>query len=249
MRNFIKNVFFNLKMANQKIKAVIFDVDNTLINFLKLKEIAVEEAVSAMIDAGLNKSREEIMKVIDEVYVEKGIEYQNVFDDALKKLMGTVNYKVLAAAITEYRKTKSGHLDTYPKVIPTLIELIKRGYKLGVISDAPKLQLWTRLCDLRLQHFFDVVISSEDVGELKPGSLPFKQALLILGLKPGEVMMVGDNLERDVYGAKKMGMISVLAKYGKVKERIVGMREHKVEHETKPDHEISDFGELLELLP
>jgi FMN phosphatase YigB (HAD superfamily) len=59
-----------------------------------------------------------------------------------------------------------------------------------VISDAPSLQMWIRLCDMKLEHFFDFVIASEDEGELKPSPLPFKKAIGILKLKPEEIMMV-----------------------------------------------------------
>ncbi len=227
------------------IKAIIFDLDNTLINLLKLKQMAVEHAVAAMIDAGLDFSKKEIMDAIDQVYKEKGIEYQHVFDDVLLKLIKKIDYKILSAGVTAYRKVKAAYLDTYPGVIPTLIKLIKRGYKLGIISDAPKLQMWTRLCDIRLQHFFDFVISAEDT-EKKPGELPFKKALDVTGLKPGEIMMVGDSLTRDVVGAKRMGMISVLAKYGE-EQGVVGV--DRVEKaDVKPDYVINKFEDLLNLV-
>ena len=236
-------------MAKPKIKAVIFDVDNTLIDFMKFKELAIEESIYAMIAAGLKKKRDEIWQVLDKIYREKGIEYQHVFDDALKILNGKIDYKMLASAIVAYRKVKAGHMEPYANVIPTLIELTRRGYKLGVISDAPKLQMWTRLCELKLQCFFEFVISSEDVGEHKPSPLPFKHALKILKLKPEEVAMVGDNYDRDIYGAKKMGMTAILARYGRLKHKIAGAKPPKIEHkEIKPDLIIGDISELLEAL-
>jgi FMN phosphatase YigB (HAD superfamily) len=64
-----------------------------------------------------------------------------------------------AARILRGRKVKAGHMEPYANVIPTLVELTRRGYKLGVISDAPKLQMWTRLCELKLQFFFEFVIA------------------------------------------------------------------------------------------
>ncbi|MCD6575597.1 MAG: TIGR02253 family HAD-type hydrolase [Nanoarchaeota archaeon] len=230
------------------IKAILFDLDNTLIDLRKLKQMAIEASVAAMIDAGLKMPRSKIIKVIDRIYREKGVEYQHVFDDLLKELIGKVDYKILAAGISAYRKIKSAHLDPYPDVLPTLIELIRKGYKLGIISDAPKLQIWTRLCDAKLQHFFDIVISAEDT-EKKPSKLPFKLALKILKLNPEEVLMVGDSIEKDIIGAKKLGIKAAIAKYGEVKEHVVGFDRKKPKVvDVKPDYTLRKFSDLLKIL-
>ena len=54
------------------IKAVVFDLDNTLIDFMRMKNTAVEAATKAMIDAGLDFPYNEIRTKIDEIYKEKG---------------------------------------------------------------------------------------------------------------------------------------------------------------------------------
>lgn len=231
-----------------KIKAVIFDIDNTLIDFYKMKELSVEDAIYAMIAAGLKKSHDEVWNAIDKIYKEYGVEYQNVFNEVLRQFEGKVDNKKLGAAISAYRKVRTGHLAPYANTVPTLIELLKRGYKLGVISDAPSLQMWIRLCDMKLEHFFDFVIASEDEGELKPSPLPFKKAIGILKLKPEEIMMVGDNIGRDIVGAKNTGMVSVFARYGQLDKRIVGIELRNSSEKIKPDHEIDDIKELLEIL-
>ncbi len=229
------------------IKAVLFDLDNTLIDLRKLKQMSIEASVAAMIDAGLNVPRSKIMKTIDRIYREKGVEYQKIFNDALKELIGKVDYKILAAGISAYRKIKSAHLDPYPEVFPTLIKLIKRGYKLGIISDAPRIQIWTRLCDTKLQHFFDIVISAEDT-EKKPSKLPFKVALKKLKLNPNEVLMVGDSIEKDIIGAKKLGIVSALAKYGEPKEYAIGFERKHPKPRIKPDYILKRFSDLLKIL-
>jgi putative hydrolase of the HAD superfamily len=54
------------------IKAVVFDLDNTLMDFMKMKKRAIEEAIPAMVDAGLEITTEVANKIIDEIYKEKG---------------------------------------------------------------------------------------------------------------------------------------------------------------------------------
>lgn len=230
------------------IKAVLFDLDNTLVDFLKVKTMAIENAVSAMIDAGLKVPKNRILKTLDRIYREKGIEYQHIFDDLLEELEGKINPKILASGIVAYRRVKIAHIDPYPGVVPALIELKRRGYRIGIISDAPRLQVWTRLCEMRLQHLFDPVICFEDSGEKKPSSLPFKAAVGKLRLKPDEILMVGDMIERDILGAQKLGIKTVLAKYGAGASKGVGLLPRKVPRGIMPNYTIKSFDEILKIL-
>ena len=166
-----------------KIKAILFDLDNTLIDFIKMKMMACEAAIAAMRDAGLEIHHDKAWKILMSLFKQYGLEYQKIFNVFLKKVMGKVDYKILSAGIVAYRKVKESFVEPYPHVIPTLIELIKRGYKLGIITDAPRLQAWTRLCGMKLQYFFDIVITADDVKAKKPHEMPFKVALKKLKLK------------------------------------------------------------------
>lgn len=219
------------------IKAVLFDLDNTLIDFLKMKKSASKAAISAMIRAGLKVNEGEAWTTLLDLFQEYGIENQQIFNEFLKKLTGKVDTRILAAGVVAYRKTKELSLQPYPNVIPTLNKLRKRGYKLGIVTDAPKFQAWTRLYQLKLEKYFNLVVTFEDTGEKKPNLLPFKTAIKKLGMKPEEIMMVGDSIKRDVEGAKRLGMRTVFAKYGQVwKEK------------GKPDFIIEDFSEILDYL-
>jgi putative hydrolase of the HAD superfamily len=196
------------------IKAVIFDLDNTLVDFMRMKHNAVEAAIKAMIDSGLDLPDNVIREKIDEIYNEKGIEYQQVFDNLLHFFLGKVDYKILSAAIVAYRTAREAELNTYPKVIPTLIRLIKMGIKLGVVSDAPSREAWLRLSYIGLHHIFDAIVTFDDSGERKPSPVPFNLILERLGVKPEEALMIGDWAERDVDGAKAVGMKTAFARYG-----------------------------------
>jgi len=69
------------------IKAVVFDLDNTLVDFMRMKHNAVDAAIHAMIDAGLSYSYNEVSDAVGEIYKEKGIEYQRVFDTLLQRCL------------------------------------------------------------------------------------------------------------------------------------------------------------------
>jgi putative hydrolase of the HAD superfamily len=196
------------------IRAIIFDLDNTLTDFMKMKEEAISAAIDGMIDAGLALSREAVRSRIDAIYKEQGLEFQQVFDALLESELGRIDPKILASGIVAYRKARGSSLKTYPHVQLALLELTKRGIRLAVVSDAPRAQAWLRLCDLSLQHVFDVVVTFDDTGQRKPGPAPFQEALRQLGVTATDTLMIGDWPERDVVGAKSLGMKTVFARYG-----------------------------------
>ncbi|MCA9754326.1 MAG: HAD-IA family hydrolase [Candidatus Eisenbacteria bacterium] len=196
------------------IRALIFDLDNTLTDFMKMKEAAVVAGVEAMVDMGLPLTAEEARRRVFEIYDREGIEYQQVFDQLLSDLYGEVRPDVLAAGIVGYRRARESVLVLYPHVRMTLLELLRRGLQLAVLSDAPSLPAWQRLHQLALEHVFRPVITFDDTGERKPSPKPFLKALEMLGRSPEEVLMIGDWPERDMIGASGVGIRTVFARYG-----------------------------------
>ena len=199
---------------NVSIKGVIFDLDNTLLDFMKMKEVAVKSAIKGMIEAGLEIDEKESYKDIVSIYEEFGWENQKVFDVFIDNMIGYVDNKFLAAGIVAYRRAREANLLAYPNVNRTLVSLTKLGIKLAVVSDAPSREAWMRIYYLNLYHFFDAVITFDDSGERKPSSRPFEMALNKLKLEAEDSLMIGDWPERDVVGAKQIGMRTAFAVYG-----------------------------------
>ena len=196
------------------IKAVIFDLDNTLLDFMKMKDYAVKAAIDGMIEAGLDIDPDKSYETIIGIYEEEGWENQQVFNDFLNKTIGEVNNKYLAAGIVAYRRAREANLLLYPNVNHTLVELMKRGVKIAVVSDAPSREAWMRIYYLNLHHHFDVVLTFDDTNVRKPSPIPFEMALSQLNIDAEEALMVGDWPERDVVGAKKLGIRTIFARYG-----------------------------------
>lgn len=220
------------------ISAVIFDLDNTLVDFMAMKRQAVDAAIGAMIDAGLKLSRVEIQSRIDAIYKERGIEFQNVFDQLVYDEFQKLDYKILSAGIVAYRRAREAALVPYPHVYKTLMELVKMGMKTGVVSDAPAKEAWLRLTYLNLHHMFDHVVTFEDTGKRKPDPAPFKKILQLLHVDASEALMIGDWAERDMVGAGKVGMKTVFARYGDTFGTV----------ESNADFEVDDISELIEII-
>ncbi len=220
------------------VKAVVFDLDNTLVDFMAMKKQAIDASINAMKDAGLKLTRDDIQKRIDAIYKERGIEFQNVFDQLLYDEFKKVDYKILSAGVIAYRRAREAALVPYPHVYMTLVELVKMGIKLGVVSDAPSREAWLRLTYLNLHHIFDHIVTFEDTGERKPNPAPFKKILQLLGVRGEESLMIGDWAERDVVGASKVGMKTVFARYGDTFGTV----------ESNADYEVNDIAELIDIV-
>ena len=217
------------------VKAILFDLDNTLIDFMKMKRASCEAAVEAMISAGVRLDKEKALRVLYELYDTHGYEHQMIFQKFLRKLNHKIDYRILASGIVAYRKVQLGFLEPYSRVVPTLIKLKERGLKLAIVSDAPRLKAWIRLVEMKIQDFFDVVVCFEDTRQRKPSRLPFERAVMLLGVSPKDCLMVGDWPERDIQGAKALGMKTVFARYGAMKPV----------RSSGADYEIASIDQLL----
>ncbi|MFQ6612241.1 MAG: HAD-IA family hydrolase [Fidelibacterota bacterium] len=196
------------------IKAIIFDLDNTLLDFIKMKQFAVKAAITAMNEAGLEADEQKAYDAIIDLYMEKGWENQQVFNEFLMDTAGSVSNKILAAGIVAYRRAREASLLVYPNVNKTLFELLKMGIQLAVVSDAPSREAWMRLYYLNLHHLFDLVLTFDDTNVRKPSPKPFQMALERLKITPDEALMIGDWPERDMVGASQLGIRTIFARYG-----------------------------------
>lgn len=101
----------------------------------------------------------------------------------------------------------------YPDAKSTLAALIQMGYKLGIIANQ-KLGTAERLENWGLRQYFDVIVSSAEIGYAKPDKRIFEKALEIAGCTARESVMVGDRLDNDMIPAKALGMRTVWIKNG-----------------------------------
>ena len=217
------------------IKAVLFDLDNTLVDFVGMKKRATRAAARAMVAAGLKEDAESLSTELFDFYLGYWIEADDAFEKFLLKKYGKIDIRVLAAGVNNYLKEKYNHLHAYPGVKEALEKLKERNLKLAVVSDGMRLKAWMRLNEAGIDSYFDTVITFDDTGKKKPSSEPFRRAVDDLGISSGECVFVGDWPERDIAGAKAVGMITVLARYGWLRKGA----EHKA------DYEIDDISEIL----
>ncbi|MFW5902529.1 MAG: HAD-IA family hydrolase [archaeon] len=228
------------------IKAIGFDLDNTLIDFMKFKEETAEAAAKAMVESGLNEDPSTVSDQIFEIYDEYGIEYQKTFASLLWEKQEIRNFsefeKIQQAGIIAYQRKKLESLKTYPEVKNILKKLKKKlNGSIYIITDAPRNKAWQRMYITELYPYFNTeqVFTLDKTNERKPSLKPFKAFLEETEFNPKEVLFVGDSLERDVKGASRAGLKTALAKYGQIKQKKI---------KEKPDYVLNEFKEILEIL-
>lgn len=220
-----------------RFRAIIFDLDNTLLDFMELKRRACTAAVTAMIEAGLQMTKDAALKELFALYDIYGIEDHEIFQRFLQKTQQTLSYAILATGIVAYRNVRASYLVPYPRVQQTLEALQKKGLLLGVISDAPRLNAWIRLAALRLAPLFHKVVTFDDTHERKPAPAPFLKMLDALQLPAAACLMVGDWVERDIAGATALGIRTCYARYGA-----------QTKETPKADYIIDDIAELIPIV-
>jgi HAD superfamily hydrolase (TIGR01509 family) len=97
------------------------------------------------------------------------------------------------------------------KGVPIVLRELQSKYKLGLVTNfAYPVSIYQILDRFDIRKFFDVVVVSREVGWIKPSPRIFRVALSGLKLEGTRCVFVGDDVEADIKGAKRMGMKTVL---------------------------------------
>jgi putative hydrolase of the HAD superfamily len=193
---------------HRRITAIIFDMDNTLFDFVEAKLIAC-----AAVIVHLKVPVEPVVLLRYFLRPVHGFEsHENIRDFLFDNKRYSKTAFTRCCAI--YDEEKIAAIKPYPHVAETLSALRDRGLKLGVVTDAHNGNALKRLKKAGLEEFFDAIITMDMSGKAKPSPEPFLLAMKKLGVNASETMLVGDSIRRDIVPAKALGMLAVHAVYG-----------------------------------
>lgn len=233
------------------LRAVFFDLDNTLVDYMGFKVASATAAAEELVRRGFPDTFENLFRKIFEIYETHGIEYQKTFYELIApyKIKELVRAELFQqAAIRAYVQKKVEVLRPYPGAPEALQELHGMKLKLAIVTDAPRNKACQRLVMTGLDAHFDAIVTMDDAGREKPHNAPFLLALRKLGVKAGEAMMVGDHMDKDMAGAKRMGMRACHAIYGERDRengvRMAGMKSVRKRAVVAPDFTIDRIRDL-----
>ncbi|MCI0650986.1 MAG: TIGR02253 family HAD-type hydrolase [Planctomycetes bacterium] len=227
--------------------AIFFDIDGTLYSTSDFAARARAASIEAMIKAGVRMDAAELTQELDEVIREFSSNYEHHFDKLLLRIPRRV-YKglnpamIVAAGVVAYHQTKFRHLEPFEDAYEVLRRLARTSIIRGIITEGLEIKQAEKLVRLRLDQFFTphAIFISHQLGISKPNIKIYQRACGDLNLKPAECMYVGDNPTTDIDPPNRIGMITVrLRREGRYRD---------VEGTSKPQHEIQNFWDLLEIL-
>ncbi|HJP01722.1 MAG TPA: TIGR02253 family HAD-type hydrolase [Planctomycetota bacterium] len=230
-----------------RLKAVLFDIDDTLFPTTEFARRARRNAVRAMVDAGLTLDEELVFRELEEVIAEFSSNYEHHYDKLVRRLRVEAltprrTAPIVAAGVAAYHDTKMREIAPFEDVPPLLDDLRDAGLRLGVITHGWSVKQAEKLVRLGLIPFFeaDAIFISDQIGISKPNPKLYKVALEEMGLEGPEAMYVGDNPEHDIAPPRSLGMVAVWSSRA--------ARHTPQEAGVEPDHEVADFDELRTLL-
>lgn len=213
------------------IKAVIFDLDGTLVKFTLDFIRARKEAIAAIRRKGINiDNLSEKLNLYSMLKVIEERTDTRTFSD-LKKSFWDILEKIELRAANE--------TSIQPDAPQTLTKIKNLGLKLAIVTNNGRKATSIVTKKFGLNDFFDVIITREDSKELKPDGGSIKKAIEVLGINAKEAIYVGDSVI-DILAAKVAKVISVAVP--------TGVSNIKNLVESEPDYLIYSLRDIIALL-
>jgi len=209
-----------------QINTVLFDLDGTLID---TNDLIIES----------------FLYTLDRYYPEeyKRNDILPFMGPTLRETFEAMNPEKVDEMIATYRQFNLANHDTlvkeFPGVYKTVQALKQAGVKIGIVTTKVHKTVEMGLKLTKLDPFFDVVIALDHVQNAKPDPEPIFKALELLGSKPEEAIMVGDN-SHDILGGKNAGTMTAGVAWSLKGKEFLSSYE--------PDYILEDMTDLLKIL-
>lgn len=202
------------------IKHVFFDLDHTLWDFevnSKNTFKFIFKRNNIQIDFhSFSKKYKTINENYWKLFREDRISKTKLRYARLKDTFDALGYEIDDRTIDILSEEYIVHLANYNILFDGTIELLeylKPKYSLHIITNGFEEVQFRKLKSSEILSYFTNIITSEKIGVKKPNPKIFKYALDLSDAKPNESIMIGDNLEADIMGAKNIGMHTIFCEF------------------------------------
>lgn len=209
-----------------EINTLLFDLDGTLIN---TNELIISSFLHTLEEYYPGQyGREDVLPFLGPTLVETFTKLNpNNVEEMVKKYR-TYNHANHDLLVTEF-----------DDVFETIQALYEKGYKLGIVTTKMRNTVEMGLRLTKLEKFFDVVVTLDDVKNAKPNPEPVHLALQKFGSRPEEAIMIGDNYH-DILAGKNAGTLSAGVAWSiKGKDYLASF---------EPDYMLENMSDLFDIL-
>lgn len=216
------------------IRAVLFDLDDTLLDRESATEVFLEDQYLRLRlrEVPFEHYQKRFRELDENGYASR----RTVFQSLVKEYRLDVSPDELEA---EFRRCVWWNCRLYPDARDTLHRLRRAGYALGIVTNGTSDAQRAKLESSALPESVDAVLVSEEEGLEKPNPEIFLRAAARLRVDPNACLFAGDNPRSDVLGAHSAGMTAVWVR------RHMSWPEQL---EVQPEHTVSSLSEIVALL-
>ncbi len=191
-------------------KAVLFDLDGTLLNRDKSVELFINQQYERLYELLSHIPKEQYISRFIELdnhgYVWKDKVYQQLIDEF------NISSITWEEFLQDYVEEFKHHCVGFPHIHEMLEGLKNNKIALGMITNGYGQFQMDNIKALDIEKYFDVILVSEWEGIKKPNPQIFMNALEKLNVEPSESVFIGDHPENDVKAAQNVGMKGIWKK-------------------------------------
>lgn len=239
--------------------AVLFDLDNTLYPYPPCNRAGKEAARKTARERGYEFDREEFEEFYQtgrrEVKREipgTAASHERVlyFKYALEEYTGAPQPADALAIGEAYWDGYLEEMQLLPDAADTLAALQDRGIDVAITTNLTTRVQLEKLDRLGITEYVDLLLTSEETGREKPGSVMFTLPLARLDRRASETVMVGDSIASDIVGANAVGLETVLFDAAVAADEVDAESEptDSLEGRREPDHRIDALAELIDIV-
>lgn len=219
----------------RKLKAVIFDLDNTLLDRTKtFRQFAsgwTERYFEHVADAA--RITERVIELDEDGYKDK----RELFRELLEELPW-LDKPELDELMDDYARYYVSHACLMDHARETIGQL-RTAYRIGLITNGRTAIQYGKIDRLGIRELFDFILVSEEAGVKKPHAAIFELALERLGVSADECVYVGDHPKNDIEGAGKAGLRTIWMEVNQPwREEIAVLPGHRIK-------QLSELGGIL----
>lgn len=227
-------------------EAVFFDLDDTLYPYPPCNQAGKRAAQETARELGYDLDREEFEAFYQAGRRETKRELSGTaasherflyFKWAVVQHAGTHRADDALALAEAYWSGFVERMEPFEDLVETFEALREAGLAVAVVSNLTTRVQLRKVVALGIGPYLDHMLTSEEVGREKPSAIMFTLPLAQLNLRPGEVLMVGNDPATDVEGANAVGIETAL----------FNSNGTDLDDLRRPDHRLDALSDVLEV--
>jgi putative hydrolase of the HAD superfamily len=201
--------------AALSLTTVLFDLDDTLFDHMGTARAALAATAAgraslrgASVEA-LYQHYSELLEELHPLVMTGRLPYLEARRQRFARLLAPYEPGATALDAAQLAQQHYGHYQQLRRPLAgarALLQALKPTYKIGIVTNNRLAEQQEKLRHLGLGELVDALITSEEVGVLKPDPRIYHVALVRLGAAAAQTVMVGDNWQADVVGALAVGI-------------------------------------------